>query len=136
MLNPITESPPKTLSEVQTQALPLTAAAQAVYEAWDESDVDTYAGGGICHLIADAFCEVLSEADIQAASISSPHEQHVYVLLQTAQGVYSLDLPWYRYERGGGFSWTKLPDVVFSQDDLVWLLIDRNPDKFDDLTLD
>jgi len=47
------------------QVMPrILAAAQRVYNDWDENDRDTYAGGGICHIIADAICDVLGELGI------------------------------------------------------------------------
>jgi len=118
------------LDAAKALAPALVQAAQAQYDRWDESDIDTYAGGGICHFIADDMASLLANAGFEAASVSSSHEQHVYVVFQASQGVYMLDLPWHCYERGGGFSWTKLPDIVFSERDLVWYRLDPDPETF------
>ena len=32
---------------------------------------------------------------------------------------YIVDIPYGYYERGGGYSWTKIPDVVFQPDFVV-----------------
>lgn len=109
----------------------LVAAAQAQYDAWDEEDVDTYAGGGICHLIAERFCSVLDEAGIVCTTMSSTVEQHVYVVAQLPEGVYEVDLPWRHYEVGGGFSWKKLPGVQFGPEHLRFFRLDRNPENFE-----
>ena len=63
-------------------------AAQVVYDRWDEEDIDTYAGGGICHYIADAICDVLDKKGIECSPVSSCHEQHVYVIARFLEGVY------------------------------------------------
>ena len=109
----------------------LVAAAQAQYDEWDESDVDTYAGGGICHLIADAMVGVLDTAGITATTVSSNCEQHVYVACVLACGVYTLDIHYSLYERGGGFRWTKIQGVTFDEHYLTWYRIDADPGQFE-----
>lgn len=109
----------------------LIAAAQAEYDAWDESDVDTYAGGGICHIIAERFCTVLDGAGIECVTTCSTMEQHVYVVAKLQDGVYEVDLPYRHYEVGGGFSWTKLPDVTFTPDQLSVFRLDKDPANFE-----
>ena len=70
------------------QAIPqILARAQRDYDAWDEEDRDTYAGGGICHIIADSVCDVLSDAGIECTPVSCSHEQHVYVAARFAEGI-------------------------------------------------
>lgn len=118
------------LAAAQALADQLVAAAQREYDDWDESDVDTFAGGGICHLIADKLVGVLDQAGIEACSISSCHEQHVYVACQLAEGVITLDMPHWLYERGAGFTWAKLANVVFTTADLVWYCADANPNAY------
>lgn len=124
------------LAQAQSLTPELLAAAQRQYDAWDESDVDTYAGGGICHLIADDLAQVLSRKGIEASSVSSSHEQHVYVALQVAEGVYTLDIPWPVYERGGGYNWTKLPSVTFEPQHLVWSQVSEHPSAFESYCCD
>jgi hypothetical protein len=118
------------LATAQLLAEQLAAAAQQEYDDWDETDVDTYAGGGICHLIAERLVGILDQAGIEACSVSSSHEQHVYVACQLAEGVVTLDVPHYLYERGAGFSWTKLPGVIFTANSLAWYTADTNPDAY------
>jgi hypothetical protein len=111
----------------------LIKTAQEEYEAWDEENVDHYAGGGICHFIADNFCEVLNAHGITCGSISSDHEQHVYVLAQFAEGVYSIDLHHSYYETGGGFRWSKIPNVVLDPGDIHFYRVSSNPMDFEQI---
>jgi hypothetical protein len=121
----------KTLSQAQACTPALVAATQAEYDRWDESDEDTYGGGGICHLIADELVRVLDEAGIEASSVSSMHEQHVYVGVKVAEGVYALDVPYSQYEVGSMFTWTKIQGVVFGPQSLTWYRVSANPDDYE-----
>lgn len=126
----------------------LAAAAQRVYDAWDASDVDgdwQVGFGGICHLIADALIEVLWGAGIEATTVSSSHEVHVYVVARTADGVFLVDIPHGLYETGGGYNWTKIPEVTFDASDVVVDLLSTDPndireyiedDEFEDWPVD
>ena len=105
-------------------------AAQKIYDKWDESDVDTYANGGICHYIADAICEILNGHNIDCATVSASHEQHVYTVARFVEGVYSIDIHHSNYETGGGFSWKKIPDVEFTPRDIGFYCISRNPSDY------
>lgn len=131
----------RALGEDQDETLPsvalakthmprILAAAQREYDTWDESQVDTYAGGGICHLIAEAICDVLSDLQIECTPVSCSHEQHVYVAAKFEEGVYTIDIPYYIYETGGGFSWKKLPDIKFQPEDVVFYRTSGDPDDF------
>lgn len=107
-------------------------AAQRDYDNWYESQTDTYAGGGICHIIAESICDVLSDAGINCVTVSCSHEQHVYVAAQFDEGVYTIDIPYYVYEEGGGFSWRKLPDIKFDANDVVFYKVSGDPADFAD----
>lgn len=108
----------------------ILAAAQAQYDRWDEGDVDTYAGGGICHLIADDICSVLWDIGIECTTQSCSYEQHVYVVAKFQEGIYQVDIPYHVYERGAGFSWTKLPDIKFEPRDVVFYKISGDPEEW------
>lgn len=122
------------VAHAKAQLPRLLERAQRVYDNWDEEDRDTYAGGGICHIIADAICDVLSSEGIECATVSCSHEQHVYVAGKFAEGVYTIDIPYHVYETGGGFSWQKIPNVVFEPDHVVWYKASSNPAHFDQYT--
>lgn len=109
----------------------ILAAVQRDYDDWDEQDRDTYAGGGICHIIADSICGILGDAGIDSTPVSCNYEQHVYVAARFEEGVYTIDIPYYVYEEGGGFTWSKIPNVRFEARDVVFRKISSDPEEFD-----
>ena len=120
-----------TLAQARQLNAQFAAIAQRVYDEWEESDVDTYAGGGICHLIAEALANACESNGIEAASVSSTQEQHVYVICRLADGIYALDIPYHLYEVGSMFSWKKIQDVHFTADFITWFCVDRNPANYE-----
>lgn len=101
----------------------LAAAAQQVYDDWQPGEDDDLNGGGICHLIADAFCEVLDAEGFAARTVSSTMTEagvHVYAAFEAAPGQYMrADIPYFVYEKGFGYSWEKLPEVIFDASDVI-----------------
>jgi len=124
----------KTLQQLKQKAPELVKAAQKVYDDWDQSDPDEgdwqVGHGGICHLIVDAMLDVLNDFD--ATSLSLDTEVHVIMVVKLKEGVFSVDLPHSIYEKGGGYNWTKLPDVVFESSDLAIDKISGNPEDFNE----
>jgi hypothetical protein len=110
----------------------LAKVAQEEYDQWDESNVDEYAEGGICHLIADRMADVLNGRGIEASTVSAQiGKQHVWVVARTSDGVYTVDIPPGVYETGGGYHWKKIPDVTFEAGDVVIDRLSRDPGDFD-----
>lgn len=125
------------LNQLKALRPQFAAAAQEVYDEWDASDEvdgDWQVGqGGICHLIADKILDVVASniPDLNMTTISSSHEVHVYVVAGrttiidpepppvTEDEYYSIDIRPYIYETGGGYNWKKIPDVVFTPDDIT-----------------
>ena len=110
--------------------------AQKIYDDWDEHP-DVYFGGGICHLIADAFVEIIYKhhPHYTASTFTRDDIQHVETIVYNmdSDSLYDddlddeadietvmIDLSPYTYEQGGGFSWTKIPDVEFTNDDITF----------------
>ena len=92
--------------------------AQQVYNKWDE-DEDEYAGGGICHLIAEEIVNYLSDKNLDAVSFScSVGENHVMVAVEYDDNAYIIDISPHVYETGGGYSWNKIQDVEFTPNDI------------------
>jgi hypothetical protein len=121
--------PPSTAIKSYLPAL--AAAAQRVYDEWDQSDRDNdeLNGGGVCHLIADKMADILGSAGMRVTTQSSYHEQHVYCVGQFRDGVFEIDIPHQYYERGGGFTWYKLPNIHFTPDHVHVNLLDHDPAK-------
>jgi hypothetical protein len=109
----------------------LAAAAQQEYDDWiqDENGHNEELGsGGICHLIADKLIDVLYKHNInRCQTVSSCHEQHVYLVGQFKEGIYLIDIPYYYYETGGGFTWKKIPNVKFDGNYIHVERLDVNP---------
>lgn len=116
-------------------AAKLADVAQKVYDDWDESNIDEFAGGGICHLIAEDIASELNTNGIEATTVSSEiGEQHVWVVAKLEDGVYNIDIPPGVYERGGGYTWSKIEGVRFSQEDIIIERIDGDPESFSNYT--
>ena len=123
----------------------LAAKAQEIYDEWDEADIDTYAGGGICHYIADGFVGILNEKfpELVSFTISDSYEVHVYAAIADITEdelenedseldgayVYNVDIHHSVYETGGGYSWTKKPNIEFDPQDVsiykYWVDLDN-----------
>lgn len=101
----------------------LIAAAQAELDAWqqDEDGIDeVLGGGGACQEIADAFARIISEAGGTTAEIYTEFDGgHVFLMANLEEGAFSVDIPPFVYEYGGGYSWTKRDDVRLTAEDLV-----------------
>ena len=123
-----------TVQQINAIRLKLIDVASKEYDKWNQVDGydEELGSGGICHLIADRMIEILDEEfntvgkEIFATTKNLSDVQHVNVLVALSDGIYELDLPYWIYETGGGFSWTKKPDVVFETDDIVLYKLDSD----------
>ena len=111
-------------------------AAQKVYDEWQQNEdgEDIELGyGGICQDIADAIAGVLNSHGIDSTTVDSGGmgEQHVWAIAKTFDGVFEVDIPYSSYERGGGYTWKKIPDVQFTPRDISIHKISVDPDDFE-----
>ena len=126
-------------------------------EGWSDS-FGEIGVGGICHIIADEIISYLNGAgygsNFSACSVSDPYVQHVYVVAWVGYkdededgeegpieesddeeedsmlyNIYSIDIPYWTYESGGGFTWRKIPDVKFGEGDVEISLIESGASK-------
>ena len=114
----------------------ILAKVQKEYDDWDQSDVDTYAGGGICHILAEAICGILSNNGIECTTVSCSYEQHVYVAGKFDEGIYTIDIPYHIYETGGGFSWKKIPNITFDASDVIFYKSSGDPADWENYIAD
>lgn len=125
------------LPTLQSLRPALARAAQKVYDRWDESDVDTYAGGGICHLIVDALLPLIP---YEGTSVSSNWEVHVYIVCRVLtgpeRGIWKVDIHPSYYETGGGYTWAKIPDVEFDASMISLERLSYNPHEIGQYTGD
>jgi len=124
--NNISEETNININNLNSLKSQLAEAAQKVYNEWEQDEngyCDWLGEGGICQDIAEEMCDILSNNNIECMSFSQQiGEQHVFVIAKTDDGVYSIDIPPYLYETGGGYCWKKIPDVEFDE---RYVVIDR-----------
>lgn len=113
----------------------LVKAAQKEYDEWEQNEegyCDYLGYGGICQDIAEAMANVLSENEIECSTVSQQvGEQHVYVIAKTEDGVFEVDISPYTYEKGGGYCWKKIPNVVFDKSDIIINRLSPDPDDYE-----
>ena len=122
----------KSIEEVKALIPEFIKKAQIEYDNWDEKNIDEYAGGGICHLIADEISSVMWEHDIHNTTTTSTFEQHVYCVVKVKEGIYEIDIHHSTYETGGGFSWKKIPDIIFEPNDIIISQLSSDFDSWSD----
>ena len=131
----ISEVKLKSIESINNSVLKkIASVAQKQYDQWEQNEegYDEELGtGGICHLIADDVADILTDNGIEAASVCSNYEQHVYLICKFKEGVFRIDIPYSVYETGGGYNWKKLPDVKFDSSHIEIDGIDNNPNNFD-----
>lgn len=100
----------------------MAAAAQAVYDGWEQDadgiDEFGYGGGGICDTIAERLAEVIGDAG-QCLPGGWDGDDHAWLLVTDGVSAFKVDIPPHVYETGGGMNWTKLPDVTIDPGDVV-----------------
>ena len=124
----------KSINNIKALMPRIIQVSQKEYDSWDEENIDEYAGGGICHLIADAIANVFNDNGIDSFTISSDFEQHVYCVVRVREGIYQVDIHHSIYETGGGFSWNKIPDIIFEPSDITIYMIDHDPNNWANYT--
>ena len=103
-------------------------AAQMIYDAWqqDEDGFDDEVGaGGICDEIASEMAGILAMAGISTVEGGQDGDDHAYLYAYDDRDAFEVDLPHQLYERGSGYSWTKIPEVVFELDDIEITRVNR-----------
>lgn len=113
----------KTIRELRAASNQMILAAQDELDNWrqDENGVDEFLGtGGCCGLIADAMSHTLSCLGFDIARLSTDFDGgHEFLVANTADGVFSVDIPARVYETGYGYVWTKRDGVVLTEEDVV-----------------
>lgn len=96
--------------------------AQQIYDDW-ELDNDVYGGGGICDRIAEEIGGIISMSipDVEVEEGGQEGDDHNWVMVRKGNEIYGVDIPYWIYERGGGYSWTKIPGIKFNTNNVdVW----------------
>lgn len=101
----------------------MAQAAQEVYNAW-EQDADgvdeELGGGGICDQISEAISSVIVSS-IRGANVTEggqDGDDHAWTIVYNQTEAYGVDIACHIYERGGGYSWSKVQGVQFTPNDV------------------
>jgi hypothetical protein len=106
----------------------MAAAAQTVLDAWEQDEEgydEEFGSGGACDAIQRAMSDVLSKLDVSITEGGQPGDDHAYLIVYNDNEAYEVDIPPHVYERGGGYSWKKIPNVQLTPEHVVVQEIDR-----------
>lgn len=102
---------------------------QDEYDSWtqDESGYDEELGsGGICDRISDILGGKFSGYGFDVVEGGQEGDDHSFIYVGKDGKAWAIDIPPYVYETGGGYSWKKKPNVIFSVDDVEIYEVDWN----------
>jgi len=108
--------------ELECHREPLTAAAQAVYDAWEQNHEGTdpeLGTGGICDRITEAFAQTLAQLGWETDEGGQEGDDHSFLLASKQTEKFLIDIPSHTYETGAGYSWKKKPGIRFQPEDLI-----------------
>ena len=119
------------LRQLQALRPQMAAAAQGIYDGWIQDEDDEFNGGGICGAIAEAIQGIIvsSIGQVAVSEGGQDGDDHAWTIAHTDTEVYGVDISPSVYERGGGYSWTKIDDVQFEPRDVEVFAIDINPSE-------
>lgn len=99
----------------------MAAAAQKIYDEWEQGDEDDdFGGGGICDAIAQEISSIIvgNIADVELIDGGQDGDDHAWVIAGLDGKAYGVDIAPGVYETGSGYSWTKRPGVTFDASDV------------------
>lgn len=125
-------------SELEKLLPELVSAAQKIYDNWDqdENGLDPELGsGGICDQITQEWAGILSLQGWDSTEGGQEGDDHSFLYIRKSEDsheAYGIDIPTHIYESGGGYSWKKIPSVIFQPHHInIW---PENPKNcFDEL---
>jgi len=103
----------------------LINAAQKVYNQWEQDEEgydEVYGSGGICDDIAEAMCDIINnKTQYGCFHLYNEYDCHtsIYVYDINTKELFNVDIPPYVYERGNAYTWKKIPNVQFSQNNII-----------------
>ena len=106
---------------------------QKIYDEWNqnaEGEDEEYGTGGICDAISEEIIDLVISAQpfpLTAHEGGQEGDDHSWIIVYTDTEVYGVDIPSHVYERGGGYSWKKIPNVTFDASDVNVFKLDIDP---------
>ena len=98
------------------------------WEQDEEGFDEILGGGGACDAISGAFEDALHFTYVDASGHEmspsfmdggQPGDDHAWLIVYDDYEAVAVDIPPYVYERGGGYSWRKIPGVKIRPSDIV-----------------
>lgn len=91
--------------------------AQEIYNAWEQDDEGLdfdFGGGGICDQVSQAISGVILQhiPGVETVEGGQDGDDHSWIIAYNQTEAYHVDIPPGIYERGSGYSWTKIPGVI------------------------
>ena len=95
--------------------------AQLIYDSWEGEDDPEVGSGGICDEIANAIGGVIAShiEDVELDEAYAEGDDHSAVLASFGSERYVVDISYWIYESGGGYSWKKREGVKFKPSDII-----------------
>jgi len=106
----------------------MAVAAQSVYDGWDDEDSD----GGICDEISREIQTIIASElnDVDVTDGGHDGDDHATTLASDSSGqIFEIDIPANVYERGGGYSWSKIPNITIEASDVLISKVDLRRDQ-------
>jgi hypothetical protein len=109
----------------------MAQAAQEIYDQWQANDPEV-GGGGICDEIARSLSDIIVSnlEGVEVTEGGQDGDDHAYIIVYNNSECFGVDIPYQVYERGGGYSWTKIEGVKFSPDHVVIFPLNRQDYDF------
>lgn len=108
----------------------LAKAAQEVYEEWEqdsEGNDEELGTGGICDRIADKLGFALNDVldgEFDVVDGTPEGDEHANIIVHNGKEAFQIDISPGLYERGSGYSYTKVPNVKFDAKDIEIYSVD------------
>lgn len=99
----------------------MAAAAQEIYDSWEGEDDPELGSGGICDMISNAIGSILASNidNLEIAEGGQDGDDHAFIVASRDNENYIVDIPYWIYESGGGYSWKKKLGVKIKPSDVV-----------------
>lgn len=104
-------------------------AAQRVYDEWEQDEEghdEEYGYGGICDNIAAKFGSIIGGLGLNSFTKYNEYDYHTSAYAyqcpenEDEQGILiQVDIHPFTYEKGAGYTWTKIPNVKFDASDVT-----------------
>jgi ribosomal protein S18 acetylase RimI-like enzyme len=91
---------------------------QKLYNKWRPTKTKS---GGLCDDVAAAFSDIIlthiaiDDMDTELGG----YTEHAWIVAYTKSESYVVDVPFWKYEFGSGGNWKKLPNVQFTENDII-----------------